>query len=92
MNIENNGLVSENFIWSTLASLHSCDNNHPNRVSNYRQYLDQLNIQGFDFTNGFKCSDVQRFIELNNLSINMFELNSYQDQNKSKHKNNPNCN
>ena len=25
------------FIWSVLASLHPCDNDHPNRVSNYKQ-------------------------------------------------------
>ena len=32
------------FIWSILARLHSCDNNHPNRVSNNKQYFDELNI------------------------------------------------
>ena len=36
--------------------------------------------------NGFKCSDVHRFNELNNSSINIFELNFYQDQSKWKHK------
>ena len=45
-----------------------------------------MNIQGFDFTNGFRCSDVHRFNELNNLSVNIFELNFYQDQNQWKHK------
>ena len=59
------------FIWSILASLHPCDNDHPNRVSNYKQYFDEINFQSFDFTNGFKCSDVHRFNELNNLSINI---------------------
>ena len=74
------------FIWSILASLHPCNNIHPNRVSNYKQYFNELNIDGFDFTNGFRCSDVHRFNELNNLSINIFELNFYQDQNKWRHK------
>ena len=74
------------FIWSILASLHPCNNNHPNRVSNYKQYFNELNIQGFDFTKGFKCSDVQKFNELNNLSINIFEIILYQDQNKWRHK------
>ena len=74
------------FIWSRLAKLHPCNINHPNRVSNYRQFFNELNIQGFDFTNGFTCSDVHRFNELNILSINIFELNFYQDQNKWKHK------
>ena len=84
LNIEN----SDNncFIWSLLASLHPCNNNHPNTVSNYKQSSDELNIQGFEFTNGFKCSNVHKFNELNNLSINIFELTFYQDQDKWKHK------
>ena len=45
-----------------------------------------MNIQGFDFTNGFKCSDVHKFNELNKLSVNIFELNFYHDQNQWKHK------
>ena len=73
------------FIPSILASLHPCDNDHPNRVSNYRQYFNELNIEDFDFSNGFKCSDVHKFEKLNDLSINIFELNFYQDQNKWKH-------
>ena len=31
----------------------------------YVQYFNELNFQKFDFTNGFKCSVVHRFIELN---------------------------
>ena len=84
LNIENNDKYC--FLWSILAYLHPCNNNHPNRVSNYRQYFNELNIQDFDFTNGFRCSDVHKFNELNNLSVNIFELNYYQDQNQWKHK------
>ena len=84
LNIENNDKYC--FIWSILASLYPCNNNHPNRVSNYKQYFDELNIQDFDFTNGFKCSDIHKFNELNNLSVNIFELVFYQDQNQWKHK------
>ena len=73
------------FIWSILANLHPCENDHPNRVSNYNQSFKKLNIDGFDFTNGFKCSDRQRFEKLNNLSVNIYELNFYPDQNKWKH-------
>ena len=73
------------FIWSILASLHPCENDHPNRVSNYYQYFKELNFQSFDFTNGFKCSDVHRFNGLNNLSVNIYELNFYQDGDKWKH-------
>ena len=73
------------FIWSILASLHPCESDYPNRVSNYKQYFNELDINGFDFTNGFKCSDMHRFEKLNNLSINMYELNFYQDGDKWKH-------
>ena len=73
------------FIWSILASPHPSENDHPNRVNNYLLYFKELNFQGFDFTNGFKCSDVHRFNELNNLSVNIYELNFYQDGDKWKH-------
>ena len=84
LNIENNDKYC--FLWSILAYLHPCNNTHPNRVSNYRQYFNELNIQGFDFSNGFKCSKVHKFNELNNLSVNIFEINFYQDHNQWKHK------
>ena len=69
------------FIWSILAKLHPCENNS-NIVSSYRKYFNELNIEGFDFSNGFRCSDMYRFEKLNNLSINIYELNF--DQNKYK--------
>ena len=84
LNIENKDKYC--FLWSILADLHPCNNNHPNRVSNYKQYFNELNINGFDFTNGFKCSDVHRFNEVNNLSVNIFELNFYRFQSKWRHK------
>ena len=67
------------FIWSILASLHPFENDHPNRISNFLQYFNELNIEGFDFTNGFKCSDMYRFEKLNNLSIKIYDLNFYQN-------------
>ena len=42
LNIEKND--KNCFLWSILAYLHTCSNNHPNRVSNYKQYFDELNI------------------------------------------------
>ena len=69
-----------------MAYLHPCNNKHPNRFSNSRQYINKLNSQLFGFTNGLKCSDVHKFNELGNLSINIFKLNFYQDQNKWRHK------
>ena len=73
------------FIWSTLASLHPCEIDHPNGVSKYNQYFNELNLDGFDFRNGFKCNDMHRFEKLNNLSKNIYELNFYQDGDKWKH-------
>ena len=35
------------YIWSILASLHTCQNNHPNRISIFNQYFIELNIDGF---------------------------------------------
>ena len=58
LKIENNDELC--FIWSILVSFHPCNNNHPNRVSNYKLYFNEININGFDFTKGFKCSDVHR--------------------------------
>ena len=84
VNIENNNKYC--FIWSILANLHPCNNNHPNRISNYIQYFDELYIQCFHFSYGFKCSDVHNFNDINNLSNNIFKLNFNQDQNKWIHK------
>ena len=83
LNIQNNDKYC--FIWSFLASLYPCENTHPSRVNNYIQYFNELNFQSFDFTNGFKCKDVHRFNELNNISVIIYELNFYQDGDKWKH-------
>ena len=83
LNIQNNHKYC--FNWSFLASLHPCENTHPSRVNIYLQYFNELNFQSFDFTNGFKCSDVHRFNEINILSVNIYESNFYQDGDKWKH-------
>ena len=83
LNVQNNDKYC--FIWSILASVQPCENDHPNRVSNYKQYSNELNINDFDFTNGFKCSDMHRFEKLKNLSINIYELNFYQDGDNWRH-------
>ena len=78
INIKNNDKYC--FFWSILAYLHPCENDHSYRVSNYKQYFNELNINGFDFTNGFKCSDNHKFEKLNNLSIKIFDSHFYQDK------------
>ena len=70
------------FIWYVLARLHSCENSNPKRVSNYKQYFIELKISGFNISNGFKGSDMHKFEKLNSLSINLFELNFYQELKK----------
>ena len=72
------------FSWSILAYLHPCENSHPSRVRNYIQYFNELNSDGFDFTNGFECSDVHKIEKLKTLFKNNIELFFYQDQNKWK--------
>ena len=75
------------FIWSILAKLHPISdskNGHGVRVSNYEPYFNELNIEGFDFSNGFRCSDMYRFEKLNNLSINIYELGFKQHNHKHK--------
>ena len=62
------------FIWSLFANLQPCDGSRPNKVLNSRQCFDEINFRGFDFTNGFKCSEVHRFEIVNNLFSNMKEL------------------
>ena len=69
------------FLWSILASLYPCEINS-NIVSSYRKYFNKLNIEGFDFNNGFRCSDMYKFEKLNNLSTNIYELGF--DQNNYK--------
>ena len=80
LNIKNDDTYC--ILWSILAKLHPCENSHPDGVSTYESYFNELNIEGFDFTDGFKCSEMYRFEKLNNLSINIYELNF--DQNKHK--------
>ena len=69
------------FLCSIIAKLHPCENSSK-IVSICRKYFNELNIEWFDFINGFKCGDMYRFEKLNNFSINIYELNF--DQNKYK--------
>ena len=84
LNVENDDKYC--FLWSISAGLHPRNKSHPNRVTKYTQCFDELNIEGFDFSKRFKCTDMHRFEKLNNLSINIFELSFYQDQIKWRHK------
>ena len=48
-------------------------------------FFNELNIEGFDFSIGFKCSDVHKFEKLNYFSVNIFELSFFQGQIVWKH-------
>ena len=82
LNIENDDKYC--FLWSILAHLHPCESSHPNRVSNYREYLNEVKTDRLDFP--FKTSDVSKFEKMNNLAINIFELQFYQEGINWKHK------
>ena len=82
LNIENDDKYC--FLGSILAKLHPGNKNHPNRVSKYRYSFNELNIWNFDFTNGIKCSDIQKFEKVNSLTFIIFEVNFYRDQKKWK--------
>ena len=69
------------FLWSILAKLHPCEIIF-NKISSYRNYFNELNIEGSDFTKGFRCSYMYRFEKLNNLSINIYELGFNQNKHK----------
>ena len=51
LNIEKNDEYC--FLWSLLACFYPWENCHLSRVRNYLHYFIELNIEGFDFTNGF---------------------------------------
>ena len=67
-----------------LACPYPCDNDQLSRVSNSKQYFDELNIERFDFTNGVKSSDMHRFEKVKNLSIKINEIYFYQEGDKRK--------
>ena len=49
------------FLWSILAYLHPCIDNHPNRVSIYKQYSEEVNIKVWIL---LRDSDVVMFTNL----------------------------
>ena len=83
LNNENNDKYC--FFMSILPHPYPCNNNHPKRVLKFKQFSNEINIQGFAFTNGFKCGDVHKSNELNYLSVKSFELKFYQHQKTWKH-------
>ena len=75
LNLENDDKYC--FFWSKLAHLHPTADSKigsPIKILNNRQTFKELNIEGFDFSNGFEGGDNHNFEKLGNLSIKLFEL------------------
>ena len=53
-----------------LAFLYPNKNGHPNRVSNYKKYLNELNQKGIEMPMAVK--DIDKFEKLNDLIINVY--------------------
>ena len=81
LNIETDDMYC--FLRSIWAKLRPCNNSYPYRVSNYRQYFNDLYNQDFDFSNRFEYSDIHWFLKLTNLSIKTFELGFYHEEKKT---------
>ena len=66
LNIQNND--DKCFLWCILAALHPLDyEDHPNRVSKYIPYVDELNMEGIEYPVCF--SDIPKFVKQNNISV-----------------------
>ena len=62
------------FLYCVLAGLDKRNHDHPNRVSNYIDFIDTLNLEGISFP--VPISQVARFERNNNLSINVYGYES----------------
>jgi len=58
-------------VWSVLAALHPIEHGHaPQRVSNYRLFEQELNVDGISFPT--PLNQLDRFEKQNGLSLNVF--------------------
>ena len=71
LNIQNSD--EKCFMWSILAALHPIGRNS-NRVTNYLPFADELDFTGMEFP--FKLKDAPKFEQLNNISINVYGLDT----------------
>jgi len=72
LNIQNKD--NKCFAWSVLAKIHHVDRkNHPERVNNYRQYEQELDMNGIDCP--VKITDIAKFERQNtSIIVNVFGL------------------
>ena len=72
MNIKNDD--QKCFQWCVLASLHPVDyTNHPERVSKYHPYENELNMNGIEYP--VSLIGIERFERQNDININVYGLN-----------------
>jgi len=71
LNIENND--DKCFLWCVLAGIHPLQQvDHPERVSKYRRYENELIMDGIEYP--VKIRDIDRFERLNgNISVSVDE-------------------
>ena len=61
-------------MWSILSALHPIDRkNHPDRVTKYKQYENNLKFDDISFP--VKLDKIPKFEKLNNININVFSYN-----------------
>ncbi|XP_051168412.1 uncharacterized protein LOC127286142 [Leptopilina boulardi] len=65
---------NECFKWAVLSALHS-NVSHPERVSSYNKFKDELNFEGIEFPVALK--NVPKFEKLNDISINVYGLSKF---------------
>ncbi|XP_044014000.1 pheromone-processing carboxypeptidase KEX1-like [Aphidius gifuensis] len=63
------------FIWSVLAAMHKVP--HPNRVTSYERYMNDLNLDGITFPMSW-CK-IKQFEKNNNLKINVYGIDNTDD-------------
>ena len=87
VNIKSDGKYC--FLRSILPHFHPItisQNGHPSKVSKNTQYFNELNVDGFNFTNVFKSTDVHGLEKLYNLSVIFSDLLFYEESKNWKQK------
>lgn len=67
------------FLWSVLRYLHECQNPNPQKMNDLKQYENELNFKGIDFS--VKLKDIKKF-ENQNPSVPGINVFSVSDNNK----------
>ncbi|XP_053596140.1 uncharacterized protein LOC128668016 [Microplitis demolitor] len=88
LNIENHDEYC--FLWCVVAATHEAHTGHLERTTSYPHYSSILQYEGIDFP--ITPKDIPKFETLNNLSINVYgiesELNGFGDEKKTSINNN----